>query len=195
MKHAILLILILFLVYGGIVYCYSIGYEYFDRYEQLPVSDEELRQLAIEKGMLPQISEDFDMQKEMEAKNTITLWLAMDRKTKIKLMNNLKEMFKQKSQVIIDRSSSYYVNEINGVLYISILKGDIDRTTKQGLRNIFKTIAVMDGDYDDGRNKVEIFKELIGEEVLQEFKKQYPGRYHSLLKVREETIKKLENNE
>ena len=48
---------------------------------------------------------------------------------------------------------------------------------------IFKTLAVAFGDYDDGsgRSKVEILRDLVGEEGVEQYKRECSERYKHLL--------------
>ena len=45
------------------------------------------------------------------------------------------------------------------------------------LGNIFKTIAVMEGDYDNGKDKVAVAKEYMGEDGFQMYQRMYPEKY------------------
>lgn len=144
------------------------------------ITDDDLKEIAIENGILPKDSDEAFFKGEMEKKNTITAWIIIDHKSKLSIIDNLRDMFKNDGTVI-RLSSKYYVTEINGVIYNSILKGDINSATKRGVGNIFKTIAIMEGDYDNGKDKVALAKEHLGEEIFQEYMKIYPEKYKKLL--------------
>lgn len=183
-------------LFAANLYPYNKDNGYFQPYKgKTYPSDETVRNLAIEKGVLPKDTESIDTKKEMDAKNTITLWLIMSRKNKVDLIDCIKGIFKEKDGVIISKPASYYIDEINGVLYNSLNNGDIIDFKKRGIGNIFKTIAVMEGDFDNGKDKIETFKELLGDNVLEAYKKHRPDKYKALLKIKQETIEKLNKHE
>ena len=154
------------------------------------ISDEQLKELAIRKGVISEnITQDY-INENFQQQNTVALWLIIDRNTKSSLIDTLKKMFREKDGVIIKNPSGYYVDEINNVLYKSIMSEDNFVITKKGLGVIFKTIAVMEGDYDDGsgRSKVEILKDFLGEERFHWYKRNYPNK----LKYLEELDKQVD---
>ena len=51
---------------------------------------------------------------------------------------------------------------------------------------MFETIAVMEGDYDTGKTKLETMKDYFGEEGLKEFKTKYPDKFKYLVGMGEE---------
>ena len=59
--------------------------------------------------------------------------------------------------------------------------------TKKGIGTIFKTIAIMERDYDDGsgRSKVEILKDFLGEEKFEWYKEKYPNKFRCIEKMDE----------
>ena len=154
------------------------------------VTDEQLKDLAIRKGIIPKnITQDY-INKNFRQKNTVVLWFIMNRGDKIALIDTLKEMFKEKG-VTIKNPSAYYVDNINNVLYKSLMNEDFFVHTKKGIGTIFKTIAIMEGDYDDGsgRSKVEILKEFLGEETFEWYKKNFPKKYKYLEELGKNSVK------
>ena len=188
-KRLLLLLLSTFLTVGN-AYSYSTVDNYFEPYsnEAYP-TDEELKNLAIQKNVID--SGELDMEKLLAERNTIIIWLILDRQEKIQLIDAQKKMQEERAGAIIRKSAVYYVDEINGVLWNSINNGDIKEMGNRGLGKIFKTIAIMDGDYDDGRDKVEIFKEWFSEDILEAYKKAHPDRFNELVETREKTIDAL----
>lgn len=154
-------------------------------YAKQPAPTEiELSDLAVEKGIIPHDADRAYLDEQIKQNNTVTSWLLANRESKIKLIAQLKNIFKDKENVTIKLPDSYYVDEVNGVLYNSIKKGDIDENRKKGLGNIFVLIAMMDGDYDSGKNnRVEELRKLMGEEIFDRYKKDYPEKYEYLLKL------------
>jgi len=141
-------------------------------------TDEQLKQLAVQKGIIPAEPDKKYLKKQMEQKNTMILWLLMDRQEKIKMIDTLKSMFLAREGIKIKRESEYYVDQINNVLYKSLLNDEAFVKEKKGIGVLLKTIAVMEGDYDDGsgRSKVEILKDFLGEEQFEWYKENYPHK-------------------
>ena len=154
-------------------------------------TEEQLRTLAIKKGIIPAEPDKKYLKKQIEQKNTIILWLLMNRQEKIKMIDALKNMFLAREGIKIKRESEYYVDQINNVLYKSLLNDEAFVKEKKGIGVLLKTIAVMEGDYDDGsgRSKVEILKDFLGEEQFEWYKEKYPHK----LKYLQELDRQLNN--
>lgn len=146
------------------------------------VTDEDLRKLAVEHKMIPEVADKEFFHDEIKKKNTITAWIVTNRDDKLKMMDSIKNMYKQNKNVEISFSSEYYVNEINGVVYNSIMSGYINNANLRGLGIIFKTIAIMDGDYNNGVDKLELARSHLGT-FFETFKSLYPEKYDNLLKA------------
>lgn len=186
------IVMLLIIIFCGHSYSFSGSENYLELFRgKVYPSDNELKALAVEMEIIPSDSNASYIDQEIKAKNTITMWMSMDRQRKVNLINKLIKTYKDKSEILIRQSASYYVDEINGVIWNSIKEDGKYEISLKGLGNIFKTIAIMDGDYDDGRNKVQILKEYIGEDWLKEYKENYPERYGKLFEKRQEAIEIL----
>jgi len=108
--------------------------------------DAKLKQLAIEKGIIPEDADRSYLREEMDEKNTITMWILMSRENKISVIDDLKKKYKE-AGIIINNSTGDYVDSINIVIYDSILSGDIDSEKKKGIGTLFKALAIMNKDY------------------------------------------------
>lgn len=153
--------------------------------QQQPITDDQLKQLAINKGIIPANADEAYYSSEKEKKNTLPLWILTSRADKVKVIEQVIGMFKQRDGALISRSADYYVNEINGVMYNSIVKGDIEHSNRRGVGVMLKTIAIMDGDYNDGTDKVTLARKQMGSEIFEAFKNKYPDKYQYLLKSQE----------
>ena len=102
----------------------------------------------------------------------------IDSKTRISIIDNMRELNK-KEGVIIKLPSEYYVAEITDDIYNSIVKEDV---VQMELANIFKTVAIMEGDYDNGKDKVEVAKEYMGEDGFEMYRQLYPEKYKNLMR-------------
>lgn len=144
------------------------------------ITDNDVRRIAVEKDIIPKGADEKYLHEEIKRKHTITSWIVTNHKDKVSMMDHIRELYR-KDGVTIRLSSEYYVTEINGVIYNSILKGDITPINMKGVGNIIKTIAIMEGDYDNGRNKVELAKEHMGQDIFQIYRIKYPEKYKKLL--------------
>ena len=164
-----------------------------DYVKQPAPTEKQLSDLAVEKGIIPPAADRAYLDNQINQNNTITTWILASRESKIKLIDQLKKIFKDKENVTIKLPDSYYVDEVNGVLYNSIKNGDIDESKKRGLGVTFVTIAMMDGDYDSGKNsRVEELRKHMGEEMFNRYKKEYPEKYEYLFKLDKQGTKDTE---
>jgi hypothetical protein len=66
----------------------------------------------------------------------------------------------------------------------SLVQNSIKNGEEAGIDNSFgatlKIIAIMEGDWDNGRNKLEYAKEFMGPVVFEDFIKRYPTKYKKL---------------
>jgi hypothetical protein len=75
----------------------------------------------------------------------------------------------------------YYVKEIDLLIQNSVKNGD-EQSLDNGWVISFKTIAAMEGDWDNGEDKLQFAQELMGPEIFKQFMKTYPDKYEKLLK-------------
>ena len=141
-------------------------------------TDNELRQLALETGILPAGYEDAFIKKDLEKRDMVIVWILLSQDDKIKIVENIKKEF-IKNNVVILKNSIYYVNKINNIIYQSILSRDANFRLDDKIKSLMKLIAVIEGDYDDGRNKKDVLVEYIGEDAANEYKFKYPFEFKS----------------
>jgi hypothetical protein len=164
---------------------------YLKPFQGVCPTDEEVRDFAIEKDILPKDLDSIDIAKELEAGNSMVVWLITQRNNKIATIDMIKKMFQEKERVIIRQSADYYVDEINGVLYNSINSGDLADFKGKGIGIVLKTVAIMDGDFDNGQDKTELLNEWLGESAVEAYREDFPERYERVLQIRSEAIDKL----
>ena len=145
-------------------------------------TDEKLKKLAVKKGLIPEHADEAYCWREVEKKNTVLIWIVLRREDKVKLLDGLKEMFKQED-IIISKPSVGYVDQINRVMISNIKDGVPHQEGVPGIKCAFQTLAAMNGDYDDGRNRLEILREFLGEEMFEMYKEKKPRLYKYLLKL------------
>lgn len=179
MRRLIALIVLFILIFSELAYsAVSKNMPYFK--QDQTVSDKDLIDIAIKNSVIPEKRSKSYVNQQFKEKNTVNAWIAMTREDKLRIIDELKGAYYKKG-VIIRLSNSYYVDEINGVLYNSFESGEPIFALGKGLGRIFKTIAVMDGDYDNGKNKVVLAKEVLGTDMFEFYKVTYPKKYEKLL--------------
>jgi len=94
--------------------------------------------------------------------SSVWVWMHINREDKIKLIDGLKQNFKEKGNVVINQSAEYYVDEIN-----CTMENDPKEFEQYKLGVIFKTIAVMDYDFDEGIDKAETARKWLGPAYLE----------------------------
>lgn len=109
---------------------------------------------------------------------TLRDWMAKDNDFKHKLVQAYINAAKE-DKVNMRLPVDYYVKEIDLLIQTSIKNGE-----EAGIDNSFgvtlKTIAVMEGDWGNGRNRLEFAKEFMGPAVFEDFIKRYPAKYKKL---------------
>lgn len=161
----------------------SIPISYFSE-EQ--VTDQQLKDLAVEKLFVPYNSDRAYFENELKQKHTITIWIISQRNQKIELIDALRKIFLEKEDAIIRQPSSYYVDGLNRVIYNTLSGENGFGDLNKGLGAMFKSIALMDGDFDNGKSTAETLKSYSGEELFEYFKENYPDKYENLIRIDKE---------
>lgn len=176
LKNLLLSILILCLIFSENAYAISIeltgGY----------YSDRQLGELAIEKGIIPEEIDGGYLKKATEEKNSVILWIIMNRESKIRFVDRFKKDF-QEAGTIIKNPSGYYVDEMTRILYRTISNTNEYFWAKDYVWVTLKAIALMEGDFDNGKSKVEALKDFVGEDTFERYKREYPEKYEYLLSL------------
>jgi hypothetical protein len=152
--------------------------------KELGISSETLQQIAREKGIIPQTLNDMYGQRQGEKKNSIIFWIVMKAEDKLQLIDRYKGDFEDIG-VIIRYPSGHYVEQINNVIYHSILNDTYTFEGEDDSWTLFKTISIMEGDYDDGsgRSKIVIMEEYLKEEGINWDKDSNPKDYKYLIEL------------
>lgn len=101
----------------------------------------------------------------------------------------------QKNQIlaqVIDRAreqgtfihlhAAYYVAQLDALRRTYVRTGN-ESGLDASVGLTFKTIAVMEGDWDNGQGRVEQARALLGPEVFEEFKRLHPDKYRHLIEL------------
>ena len=107
-------------------------------------------------------------------------WMKQDQEFKVELITDLTGLFESKDGVSIRLPATYYVRELD-LLAKNIVENGSSKALDEGMVHHFKTISIMDGDWDNGQDKVVLAREHMGEELFEQFKKVHPEKYENLI--------------
>ncbi len=110
-------------------------------------------------------------------------WVRLDTAFEVKLIRAVIEEAKR-DNVIIRLSPEYYTKELDFTVENGIRNHD-DEVMSSSVGIMLHTIAAMEGDWDNGENKLEHAKKWLGPEIFESFRKTYPQKYARLLRDRE----------
>ncbi len=117
---------------------------------------------------------------EAQSRFNCTQWRDLSPEVKLQLLTALIAMAKQREMVTIRLSPEYYVRELDALInrYVSTnnqeaLKGSVGVT--------WKTIVVMEGDWDNGEDPLDYAQKIMGRELFDTFRKIYPDKYQHLV--------------
>jgi len=116
-----------------------------------------------------------------ETKFTMRQWMQLDPTTKLAVIDVAIKNFANK-KVLIRLPASHYVEELDGLAANTIANGNGDSLDGQSVAVSFKTIAVMDCDWDNGQNPLEFAKQLMGPKIFARFQVDFPEKYLLLTK-------------
>ena len=108
-------------------------------------------------------------------------WSKLSHDQKIGVISRAIELARQDG-TRIRLPAAYYVREIDALRQSYVDTGnEAALDTPVGLN--FKTIAVLEGDWDDGEGRVEQARRLLGPGLFEEFKARSPEKYRHLLEL------------
>jgi len=96
--------------------------------------------------------------------SSMWLWMHMDRDNKITTINELRERFLRLEGATIREPAEYYVQKVDEVV------ADDPQAKNYHLKIVFRTLAVMSYDFDEGIDKEETAKRYLGP-IYPAFKK------------------------
>ena len=107
-------------------------------------------------------------------------WISLSQEMKNALVERFIQIENDEGGVILKLPASYYAKEINNLVQTYITtKNEEGLNTSIGVT--LHTIAAMEGDWDNGENKLEHAKKWMGEEYFEFFKENYPEKYKRLI--------------
>jgi hypothetical protein len=83
--------------------------------------------------------------------------------------------------VVLKLSAEYYVRELDALIK-TYAETKNDGALNASLGITIHTIAAMEGDWNNGENKLEHAKKFMGADNFEAFRKRYPEKYKRLLK-------------
>lgn len=105
-------------------------------------------------------------------------WAHSDPRFKLALVTNMIKLWSQ-HHVAIRRPAEYYVHELDLEVKNSLVNGTSALDPDVSVGAAFRTIAVMDCDWDDGRDRLASAKEWLGPE-MEMVRQRYPEKYKRL---------------
>ncbi len=99
--------------------------------------------------------------------SSVWMWMHMDEENKRDFIHNLRQTFEEKDNVLIKKPTDYYVKMIDKVVESA------PQAASLKLGAIFKTIVIIEYDFDEGIDKDKTAKQWLGEyyEKLKEYRK------------------------
>jgi hypothetical protein len=116
---------------------------------------------------------------------SIEEWIGKDKNFKIQLVTAMVSLFRADG-VTIRLPVEFYVEKIDQLIQNSINNSDNRQCYKfeNSWDECFKIIAAMEGDWGNGKDKVQVAQEIMGYECFNQFSQIYPEKYINLLKHR-----------
>ncbi len=116
------------------------------------------------------------------SKFTLKNWTGLDGTSKVSVINGVIRRAKE-DRIILRLPAEYYVKEID-----SMATRVTDKEDSQGLAapvgTIIHTLAAMEGDWDNGEDKLEHARKWMGPDDFEFFRQHYPDKYARLEKER-----------
>ena len=113
---------------------------------------------------------------------TLDVWKTLKQKQKEVAIKDAISLYKS-DNVIISLSVDYYVRELDAMYMNYIHNRDKNGMGKIAISVSFPTIAAMEGDWNDGDNKVSHAMDWMGPNIFNEFKRLFPIKYNKLLEL------------
>lgn len=85
------------------------------------------------------------------------------------------------NKVFIRLPPGHYVEALDELAANTVANGNGGDLDSQSVGVTFKTIAVMDCDWDNGRDRLEFAKQLMGPKIFAVFQDGYPDKYKRLV--------------
>lgn len=100
--------------------------------------------------------------------SSVWLWMHMDDRRKNHLVDNLKETFMRNSKAFVRKPSEFYVKALDEAIACD------PQTKNYKLAVLFRTLAILEYDYDEGIDKEETAKKWLGSAypIFQEYRKE-----------------------
>jgi len=88
--------------------------------------------------------------------SSVWLWMHMDERRKIHLVDNLKETFMRNSKAVVRKPSGFYVKALDEAV------ASDPQAKNYKLAVLFRALAIIEYDYDEGIDKEETAKNWLG---------------------------------
>ena len=110
---------------------------------------------------------------------TLETWRNQDHAFKLTLVKAVFNVA-QKDHVMVRLPREYYVSEVDHLVE-TIMKNRDDSALKTSTGATLKAIAVMDCDWDNGKDRITFAHEFLGNARFSSLRKDYPEKYQKLV--------------
>lgn len=115
-----------------------------------------------------------------ETKFSMRQWMQLDPAKKLAVIT-VAIQDEAANKVFIRLPPSHYVEALDELAANTIANGNGGDLDSQSVGVTFKTIAVMDCDWDNGQDRLEFAKQLMGPKTFAVFQDGYPDKYKRLV--------------
>ena len=115
-----------------------------------------------------------------QSKFNCSQWRALSPEMKLPLMEALISMARQRDSITIRLSAEYYVRELDALIN-RYVETNNQEALKGSVAIAWKTIVVMEGDWDNGEDPLDYAQKFMGKDLLDTFRKIYPEKYQHLV--------------
>lgn len=145
------------------------------------VSFQELREAAAASQVIPSEISPSDRQYWQSEGKSVLIWIASTPENNLNLLEGVIRIH-QLNDIKIENDAVYYAEKINLIILQAMQEGSLSRVEERGIIDLFRAVAILSGDYGDGRKKIEVVQDYLGDKVFLEYKKNYPSQYRKLQK-------------
>ncbi len=167
------------ILFGAILCSDATGLNQTDLLRWQYPSDQEVIETAVTMGFLkPDLSDPYVAE---ETASAWKVWIVRTREEKRALIKEMKSTFAQADNAVILKSDEHYVDEINIRIQNVLEEANLDYFDTITVPTLFKSLAIIEGDYNDGRTKpLQLIRNWFGETGIEQMKERFPERYEQL---------------
>lgn len=150
-------------------------------------TDQEVIDTAIEAGFIrSDLGDDYVVEHNA---SDWKVWIVRSRAEKRDLVKQMKSTFAEIDEAVILNPNEHYVNEINIRIQNVLKQGNLDYFDKITVPTLFKSLAIIEGDYNDGQTQpLQLIRNWFGEPGIEQMKQRFPERYEQLRRLEKDSV-------